>query len=969
MCTDIVKCDEVDGADHAVGYAGMCSIGYRTVGGDRHSGSVFLPSRTLDIEWLVGQRGIVALAGDSGIGKTTLLGSIHSTAGTSTVGPYVSAASPGSLQRSLLDGVAAAIDEQLGRDEPVRRARAMLLRTRDRLKAVALLEARHAVTTLILSALRARLGDEIADAAKRLAKEFRDADSPSIIERLKTARPADVVEELQVLLREVDHLIDRDVLILVDQAERLSATDQSLLLDLAKRDLGGVLVVVALNTGDARGAELLGMLRTDGIPDRFLEPISLDEIVRWCVEEELSPAIAVEVARVSNGYPFFVREAIDLAQRGGAVGDVQGGASFLALLKERWKRTSISTRDAALRLSALEERPPDEFLASYLGIDVVQWSLLEGELIDSSLFLTGQSQLGAWFHDRRRKFLWDDLLSGAGRRAATADLARSLLESFEHAEAVDHWAVGLLLVLRRENGQVFDGDDRVPAWVQELGRSEYAILFGLLELVEPRGEMQGFVETSLLARYVLSQLGPLDDLADSLDRLQKSTLTLSVSQGHVSITTILHLGSVGLAFVLSSIVREFGRWPIPRVASTLFTAVIAPRVGPFWRASYGIGTESLARQAGFAREQQRKERDFSGPRHSLVISASVSSRTFSSVVIFNDAATRDQARVLLAQLPPLLAGEALAISSLDSVPQLPVRSRRVAALIDLDARLGEKRRVLNTQAAWTSQLLQRMLAFNALLGRLSPLEARIVNCAPSVGVLVAFPPEGGGHLSMWFRTSAPRVETFSLEEVGSSGFADPLLEVRLADAGKLRPGESSIRQQAKFQSGDESSEPSPLEWLREFIDEPLGRFNQLQMPRVLTGGLDRLQQELTNARKQALGDYRALHELAEFDKHRLLALGNQQLRIELQQREESESIQPFGQSASWFETARAETQPLVSVTCRPLASTDATGVPGSALKVDHRAEGCRSGRGIASFLLARWCGFEPSSFYCDVIES
>lgn len=920
-------------------------------------GAMDLVGRESVRDWLKVQHGVVALTGDSGIGKSAVLRSIKSAPGQAVARMRAAESSPGATQRILLDAMTQLVASEVDAAADLNAAKAALVRLGARAKEVGILEIRTIVTDLLLGVLRARFGEEAGDIAKRLIEEFNETEAKTLTERLVTARPADVVGEFADLLSAVTRTLGRHAFLTIDQAERCSIDDQSFLLDLAGRVSGDATIVVCVSTADPGGRQFASRLEARGLPFQVVSPLSVQDVARWVTAEKLSGTIASTVHKLSSGYPFFVEEAIRLVKGGGELSDLAGGASFQALLRQSWISVDQHARETAMRLAALVDRPPDDFVAIYLGISDVAWAALEQDLLHAGILIDFGGGY-RWFHDRRREFIWNDRMSSATRHTVEQQLLQSIFQLLSTEAGVPRWVVSALVVLMPHNYKRIEGLDSRLELILSLNRSKLAVLYGLLELMEPASEPNQFVETALLARYAQEQLGPLEAVAEALDGLASDGLIMSSANEQMSLTTMLGLSLPGLAVFLARCVVTFGRWPIPRVASSLFYSAIARRTGPFWRASMGVGRESLANQASFQRAVERKEQVFT-PHHALAVRALIDARQVSAVVIFDDVQSRDRARLRLLDAEPIVLGGAFAITALHSLPTLALPSRRAKAVRDVISRLKGSSKASQEKAAVLERADERVAALNAFLADLTTFERQVINRERSVGMLLAFGEDSKVRQEILIDTGQGRVDEVYLSDIRFGSF-DPLAEVRLVDKGAMATNESFVRQNVVFHSEADATEATYAEWAVQHVDEVIEQFNRHQIPRRLNGDVGLLVRLVEEQWRRTQASLLALQNVGLITDDELEQASQRRYRLAIDLIPSQGSGLLEFQTAAWCVYKGTEMDPIVEVapSGRSLPSifdgAAGWGVPPSAF--------ISAGDGVADYVLASLCGFESRDF-------
>ncbi len=119
----------------------------------------------------------------------------------------------------------------------------------------------------LLGAVRARLGSEVAGAIEEFARDLSTSVDERLAARISAAGDGDVIEVIAGFATEVAALVgDRDVLLALDNAERLDEDDVRRLADLFTLLPDRVVVRLAYATADESAQERLDDLRGPGLP-------------------------------------------------------------------------------------------------------------------------------------------------------------------------------------------------------------------------------------------------------------------------------------------------------------------------------------------------------------------------------------------------------------------------------------------------------------------------------------------------------------------------------------------------------------------------------------------------------------------------------------------------------------------------------------------------------------------------------
>jgi hypothetical protein len=210
----------------------------------------------------------VVVAGDPGVGKSVVLAAGQAraaAAGAVAPAPVLIRRSPAALQIALLDALGAAV-ALMARDEGLARTAARhVADAARRMAATRLDELGSAAGKVLLGAIWARLGDEIAGAIEEFARDLGASVDERLAARISAAGDGDVIEVIAGFAAEAAALAgDRGVLLALDKAERLDDDDVRRLADLLTLLPDRVVVRVAYATADESAQERLDDLREAG---------------------------------------------------------------------------------------------------------------------------------------------------------------------------------------------------------------------------------------------------------------------------------------------------------------------------------------------------------------------------------------------------------------------------------------------------------------------------------------------------------------------------------------------------------------------------------------------------------------------------------------------------------------------------------------------------------------------------------
>jgi hypothetical protein len=192
----------------------------------------------------------VLLTADSGTGKTSVLQASQAEYGALTLAPAPTAClfDSGALQVALLDALSAAWLNAIPKNRagasweigsPMRRGETALEVGKSR---------RDALVQELLNLVKSRLGQDVGQGLLTFVKGLRSDDREGLRRDIRSRSDGNVVRLLVRLADEVADVLDRDIVIALDDADRLSDADQRILAGVAAQPPRRVRVIAAYAT-------------------------------------------------------------------------------------------------------------------------------------------------------------------------------------------------------------------------------------------------------------------------------------------------------------------------------------------------------------------------------------------------------------------------------------------------------------------------------------------------------------------------------------------------------------------------------------------------------------------------------------------------------------------------------------------------------------------------------------------------
>lgn len=630
--------------------------------------------------WLDSRHRVSVLFGDSGTGKSTLLAEAQARLGErGDIAPAAVMVSraPGSLQRALLESLGAALVELAKDEAAITRVTRVLLDAGSRVLDMRFAELRGAVGRSLLGILRSKLGDHAADAVEDFATALTQAADESLAERMRSAGDNDVVDQLASFAAELAELADgRNVSLALDDVHQLDGSDQRRLADLCNAFDSGVQLRLAFAVWDQSGRSAVDQLVVAGAQPFEVFGLDGDALVEWVEREGLDATVVPALEDATSGYPLYVGDAIELIRESGtsdAVRELRPDDVLIHRTRIAWRELDPGTQAAALKLAVYSYPLSPARACRALSVELAEWWALRERLADSGFLLRTGTR---WFHDLRRRALWDSVAPAEMRAAAYASAGRELRDTLRSSGAAAEVFMDFAAVAA-QSGEVRAIHSSVDA-VLEASRDEIALLASVLELLEDYDAPALSADGALM--HASKEYGIGGDPVDVLARLEERELVLVVANEHASVI-VPRFGCVeAVDIVMGRAARELARLPIEKLASSILQGAVAPTVGEFAQAEYGIGDPKAATMA----ESIRKLITQPSPgRHTyiesgsgLLIRARWSTVPFYASFSFNEPSRAHEASALLGRQSARIRDHDVDLVDLICVPGEPVASIR-----------------------------------------------------------------------------------------------------------------------------------------------------------------------------------------------------------------------------------------------------------------------------------------------------
>jgi hypothetical protein len=751
------------------------------------------------------------IAGDSGVGKSELLNELRSHWALDDIvaGAAVLGSTSNSLQTAFVDAVGDCLRQySVQSPDSVVNIWNGLLHLFDTASSATAKQAGQMVIARLFTSIEMKLGKEMADSARTILTEVLQPASRGLDDRLQELTHPDLATELITVASDLSEMTGRRLILRFDRAELLNDADLALLGELADRSIDSLLIVVTYSTVRRESLDVLTTLETRGARVHELQPLHEAEIHQWLESELVPKEMWTDLIRLTGGYPFFLQDAIQLSKAGQTLQDLKLPRGFTSLLKLSWGTLDPIMQAIAMKLSAFNDPPSDDFVAQLLDVDRVAWATIRNQLIAVGVFVSRPDRT-VWFHDRRRAYIWHTMMN-FNERAAVADAGVRALKAWQNdSTQIASWTLlAVPELIRSAEQEVTDG---FLAALLQTSLDELSILCAIVELIEPDSLLNVFVETASVGNYSASVFGRPQDSISSLERLAAVGLIVSTADSQVSLTTLIIPDSFSYAALLAEFEHRLRRSCKPRFASTVFRQALKPLLGNFDRASVSVGHGSLRTHRNVLSSlcEGSEPRRLLSQSFGLGIELEVSGQRITSTVLFRSEKSRDDARVKIEEDQENCDPNEAKILDLVELPPSRIKYGRFHELAN---RLGVDRstETLASPMDVIEHARRRISSGEVLRQGLSVAEASSIGWTNTRSSMIdtSSPGNGWSEITVSGGLEAA-VKEFELASVGSN-ISDPLLSLKLRKAGLLAQGEQLLGWAASSDGSHISSRPHAL---------------------------------------------------------------------------------------------------------------------------------------------------------------
>jgi hypothetical protein len=375
---------------------------------------------------------VVLVTGDTGTGKSSVLQSTVAEYSNAVLAPPVAVClfDSGALQSAMFDVLAAAIaSAQPGQAKWRDLAKRLRHATHEAAIEVGKGLA-QAVIEEVVELAKARLGENVGQGLLKFLKALKKEESQDLRRTLRTQSDSSIVRLLVRVADEVAAVVGRDIVITLDEGNRLSEDDQRILASIAAQPAKRARIVIAWSTAEVDSLPGLTRLRKLGLAEVQVAGLSRGDVERWLAADGMGEHTD-DVYSLTLGYPLLVEGLVAHLRSGGRIDQYSAPTLFNDVLHDALLRLPTFAQHAARRLSAFTYPLPEEEIPGYLGVDVVSWGAVR-EALEQERVFSVQYPEGAWFHEARRSYLWNSVLTGPERNEVGQAAYSKLLEHQGH---------------------------------------------------------------------------------------------------------------------------------------------------------------------------------------------------------------------------------------------------------------------------------------------------------------------------------------------------------------------------------------------------------------------------------------------------------------------------------------------------------------------------------------------------------
>jgi len=551
--------------------------------------------RTASIQQLIGfSAGVVIVTGDSGIGKSALLDrSVDLADPLEFIAPQVIRVrhNSGALKYALLDSLQRAIEEVI-----LQKGEAQTIASHIEAAATKLVQEKAkqlpiVIGKILLGALRDRIGPEAADVIAEFVGELRNSSEDDLSSRLAAESGRDAIDVLIAFVAEVQMFADRPVVLSLDGGERLSEEDLALFADLCEQLPPDVRVRIGFSTHDVESQRKVEGLVIAGAQALRLESLTIADVRKWMESRGVDSSKVGDVMRLTDGYPLYVQDVITYVENGEDIGKIEAANKLSIFTDRSWRSLDLPVAVIARKISGFTDPPPLPRLLTFLDLNIHAWTEFERRLQAARIFCAKVNGR-PWFHELRRRYVWESILSADERSEVAHHTVKELLDEFVTERRFS--VLGTIADLANQS-QPHATDPDVASTLA-MGSAALAVAAALIELAEPASAVPALA-TSAVLDYARSVFNPSGDLISGLHDLEDRGLISFTTSSNSVVLPPQWKTPIIPAIIAGRTANELGRVPVSGAASMIFQDAVEPALGRFATAQYGMGRPDMAQLA------------------------------------------------------------------------------------------------------------------------------------------------------------------------------------------------------------------------------------------------------------------------------------------------------------------------------------------------------------------------------------
>lgn len=596
------------------------------------------------------QATVTVVTGDSGAGKTSVLSAAAADEepGSGRSSLVLIQRRPGALQIALIDSLQRTLLSHAENEGALDRVGRLLTDALERVADDRLQGLAKSASALIFGFIKDKAGDTVGQALEDVAHQLRSSVEDQLSNRLTATADHDVVAAFIALAAEVQKQIGTPLVLSLDNAERLGEDDMRILLDVVETLPEGVHIRLGLAGTDESATERITQLRAAGAAVVPLDGLPQTAVREWA--EAVGQEVDLDLLmRVTHGLPVYVDAALAHLAAGGELRDLPIAESFAAQTQQAFNRLDKDVQEACRILSALPEPAPDEEIRELLNCDSSSWLYLQRRLAQVRFFSTVVGQR-PWFHEVRRRALWEETLNDAERSDAARRVITQVRAVIDRGWIEPRHAIALARLGQLDSAFLAE-HEKVEA-VLALDVQQLRLLASLLELETPDSPV---LETGAVLSHARETLGSFGDLASVLRSLADTGLVMLQEQGNASVSAAVWGSHAARLVCIGRAAEVLPRQPVPRLATRFFDSVLGPALGVFHQGQYGVGKPAATRLGKLITELQVSRSDqlisVEPQRPGLTTRVSADQVALYGCFTFNTSGDRDQAFLTINALP------------------------------------------------------------------------------------------------------------------------------------------------------------------------------------------------------------------------------------------------------------------------------------------------------------------------------